>query len=120
MILPIYTTLIMAGLLYPPARLTKVLILENYENLSDRKTLEMLCFNIKWKYTLDVPIDYEGFDRSLLVYFRARLLINHKEKMLFKKTLELAREMNLLKKERSRSSYRFYSDVRSCSSKGYL
>ncbi len=31
----------------PPARLTKVLILETYENLSDREALEMLRFNIK-------------------------------------------------------------------------
>jgi len=59
----------------------------------------MLRFNIKWKYALDVPIDYEGFDRSLLVYFRARLLINHKEKMVFKKTLKIAKKAGLLKKE---------------------
>ena len=83
----------------PPARLTKVLILENYENLSDREALEMVRFNIKWKYALDVPLDYEGFDRSLLVYFRARLLINNKDKLVFKKTLELARKAGLLKKE---------------------
>jgi len=83
----------------PPARLTKVLILENYETLSDRETLEMVRFNIKWKYALDVPIGYEGFDRSLLVYFRARLLVNNKDKMVFKKTLQLAREAGLLKKE---------------------
>ncbi len=58
----------------------------------------MLRFNVKWKYALDVPLDYEGFDRFLLVYFRARLLINHKDKMIFKKTLELAREAGLLKR----------------------
>jgi len=83
----------------PPARLTKVLILETYENLSDREALEMVRFNIKWKYALDVPLNYEGFDRSLLVYFRARLLANNKERMIFKKTLELARKAGLLKKE---------------------
>lgn len=83
----------------PPARLTKVLILETYENLSDREALEMVRFNIKWKYALGVPIDYEGFDRSLLVYFRARLLANNKERIVFKKTLELARKAGLLKEE---------------------
>ena len=83
----------------PPARITKVLILETYEDLSDREALEMVRFNIKWKYALDVPMDYEGFDRSLLVYFRARLLINNKDKLVFKKTLEFAREAGLLKKE---------------------
>ncbi len=56
-----------------PARLTKILILQNYENLSDREPLEMVRLNIAWKYALNVPIGYEGFDRSLLVYFRARL-----------------------------------------------
>ena len=83
----------------PPARLTKVLILQTYEHLSDREALEMVRFNIKWKYALDVPIDYEGFDRTLLVYFRARLLANKKERIIFKKTLELAQKAGLLKKE---------------------
>jgi len=83
----------------PPARLTKVLILQNYENLSDREALEMVRFNIKWKYALDVPVGYEGFDRSLLVYFRSRLLVHNKEKMVFKKTLKLAKKASLLKKE---------------------
>jgi len=83
----------------PPARITKVLILQYYEHLSDRKALKNVRFNIQWKYALCVPIDYEGFDRSLLVYFRARLLANNKEKMVFKKTLELARKAGLLKGE---------------------
>ena len=83
----------------PPARITKVLILQHYENISDRKALQDVRFNIKWKYALNVPIDYEGFDRSLLVYFRARLLANKKEKMVFRKTLQFAREAGLLKEE---------------------
>jgi len=57
----------------------------------------MLHFNIQWKYALNVPLDYEGFDDSLLTYFRARLLTNHKEKILFRKTLELAKEAGLIK-----------------------
>ena len=81
----------------PPARLAKVLILQHYQNLSDRQALEMLRFNIAWKYALNVPIDYEGFDRTLLVYFRARLLANNKEKLIFQKTLELAKRIGLLK-----------------------
>jgi len=83
----------------PPARLAKVLILQTYEHLSDRQALKMVRLNIAWKYALGVPVSYEGFDRSLLVYFRARLLANKKEKMVFRKTLELARKAGLLKKE---------------------
>jgi len=81
----------------PPARLTKTLILQNYENLSDRETLEMLRLNIAWKYALNVSLDYEGFDPSILTHFRARLLCNNKERMVFRKTLELAKEAGLLK-----------------------
>ena len=81
----------------PPARMTKVLILQHYEGLSDRQALEMLRFNIKWKYALNVPLNYEGFDDSLLTHFRARLLTNNKEKMVFRKTLELAKKAGLLK-----------------------
>lgn len=103
----------------PPERLTKVLILETYENLSDRKALKNVRFNIKWKRALDVTINYEGFDRSLLVRFRARLLINNKEKLLFKKTLELTREIGLLKEEVDQV-IGFYSLARSWSTKGYL
>jgi transposase len=81
----------------PPARLAKVLILQHYEGLSDREVLQMLRLNIAWKYALNVPVGYEGFDRSLLTYFRARLITNNKEKMLFRKTLELAKKAGLLK-----------------------
>jgi len=81
----------------PPARLAKVLILQHYEGLSDREVLQMLRFNIQWKYALNVPVGYEGFDRSLLTYFRARLIVNNKEKILFRQTLELAKEAGLLK-----------------------
>jgi len=51
------------------------------------------------EYALGISIDYEGFDRSLLIYFRAQLLANNKEKMVFKKTLELARKAGLLKEK---------------------
>ncbi len=47
----------------PPARITKVLILETYEDFSDREALEMMRFNIKWKYALDV--NQEDIDAEL-------------------------------------------------------
>ena len=85
--------------LVPPARMTKFLILQHYENLSDRKVLQMLRLNIAWKYALNVSLNYEGFHPTLLTQFRARLILNHKEKMLFRQTLELAKKAGLLKGE---------------------
>ena len=81
----------------PPARMAKVLILQHHDNVSDRQALNMVRFNILWKYALNVSLDYAGFDASLLTLFRARLLCHKKEKLLFRKTLELAKEAGLLR-----------------------
>ena len=81
----------------PPARLAKVLILQHHDNVSDRQALNMVRLNIAWKYALNVPLDYAGFDASLLTVFRARLLCHQKEKLLFRKTLALAKEAGLLR-----------------------
>jgi len=81
----------------PPARLAKVLILQHHDNVSDRQALNMVRLNIAWKYALNVPLDYAGFDASLLTVFRARLLCHKKEKLLFRKTLALAKEAGLLR-----------------------
>ena len=81
----------------PPARLAKVLILQHHDNVSDRQALHMVRLNIAWKYALNVPLDYAGFDPSLLTVFRARLLCHQKEKLLFRKTLKLAKEAGLLR-----------------------
>ncbi len=68
----------------------------------------MLRLNIAWKYALNVPVGYEGFDDSLLTHFRARLIVNNKEKVVFKKTLELAKEA----KEGIGRSLAFYNQER--------
>jgi len=81
----------------PPARLAKVLILQHHDNVPDRQALNMVRFNILWKYALNVPLDYAGFDPSLLTVFRARLLCHKKEKLLFRQTLALAKEAGLLR-----------------------
>jgi transposase len=87
----------------PPARLVKVLILQYHDNLPDRQALNTVRFNILWEYALNVPLDYAGFDASLLTVFRARLLCHNQERLLFRKTLALAREVGLLQASSIRS-----------------
>jgi len=66
----------------------------------------MVRFNIKWKYALSVPIDYEGFDRSLLVYLGPGFCKQQRKDGFFKRG--------------GRSGYRFYPNAWSSSCERYL
>ena len=50
-----------------------VLVLQVLQDLSDRETVEALRCDIRWKVACGLPLTYEGFDPSTLVYWRRRL-----------------------------------------------
>jgi len=50
-----------------------VLVLQVLHDLSDRETVEALRCDIRWKVACGLPLTYEGFDPSTLVYWRRRL-----------------------------------------------
>ena len=81
----------------PPSLLAKVLLLAYRDGLSDRRAMEALRFDLRWKVALDLPIDHPGFHPTSLVKFRARLLLHGKERIVFERSLELATELGLLK-----------------------
>src|SRR4051812_10871220 len=60
----------------PPSLLAKVLLLAYRDGLSDRRAMEALRFDLRWKVALDLPIDHPGFHPTSLVKFRARLLLH--------------------------------------------
>jgi transposase len=80
----------------PPSLLAKVLLLAYRDGLSDRRAMEALRFDLRWKVALDLPIDHPGFHPTSLVKFRARLLLHGKERIVFERSLELATELGLL------------------------
>ena len=80
----------------PPSLLVKALILQNYANLSDRDLVDAIRYDIRYKYGLNLPLDDQGFDPSLLSVFRARLLVNDKERAAFERSLEMAIESGVL------------------------
>src|SRR3954454_4096599 len=80
----------------PPSVLAKVLLLAYRNGLSDRRAMEALRFDLRWKVALDLPIDHPGFHPTSLVTFRARLLLHGKERIVFERSLELASELGLL------------------------
>lgn len=80
----------------PPSTLAKILLLAYRCGLSDRQAMEAVRFDLRWKVALGLPLDHEGFHPTSLVRFRARLLLHGKERVVFERSLLLARELGLL------------------------
>jgi hypothetical protein len=76
--------------------LAKILLLAYRAGLSDREAMEAVRFDLRWKVALGLSLDHEGFHPTSLVKFRARLLLHGKERVVFERSLALARELGLL------------------------
>jgi len=80
-----------------PALLSKVLLLMYHDNVSDREAQERAQYDLRWKVALRLPINEAGFDYTALCRFRARLLINKQQKLVFERFLHLAKEAGIVK-----------------------
>ena len=80
----------------PPSMLAKVLLLAYRDGLSDERAMEALRFDLRWKVALDLPVDHPGFHSTSLVRFRARLLLHGRERLVFERSLCLAKELGLV------------------------
>lgn len=80
----------------PPALLSGVLLLQFYDDVSDEEAVERTRFDLRWKVALNLPLDYDGFDRSSLSNFRQRLLQHHRERYAFDRLLATARLAGVL------------------------
>lgn len=58
---------------YPPAMLAMVTVLQFAHDLSDREAAEAVENRLDWQYALGLPLDYPGFDHTVLSEFRARV-----------------------------------------------
>jgi transposase len=75
----------------PPSLMSGVLLLQFYDDVSDREAAERLLYDLRWKVALHLPLDYEGFDTSSLSYFRKRLAENGQERYAFDRFLAVGR-----------------------------
>ena len=80
-----------------PARLALVTIMQYIEGVGDRQAADNVRDRISWKYALGLALDDPGFDFSVLCEFRARLLSDDPERLLFDTVLEIFRDAGLLK-----------------------
>lgn len=91
-----------------PARLALVLVFQQIERLSDVAAAEAVRARIDWKYALALPLDDPGFDESILVEFRRRLLTAGAEERLLTLLLETLVDRGLLQargRQRSDSTH---------------
>lgn len=80
-----------------PALLSKVLLLMYHDDVSDREAEKRATFDLRWKVTLQTPLQKTGFDYTALCRFRARLVVNKKQKMIFERFVQLAKDANIIK-----------------------
>lgn len=80
----------------PPSLLAKLLLLQHHAGLSDEGAMEAVCFDLRWKAALGLPVDHQGFHPTTLVRFRARLLLHGQERLVLERTLALAVELGLV------------------------
>ncbi|MBE1587185.1 hypothetical protein H4W80_005443 [Nonomuraea angiospora] len=57
----------------PPSLLATVVVLQALHGLSDEEAVAALRFDLRWKATCGLGLYDQGFDPSLLTYFRRRL-----------------------------------------------
>jgi transposase len=80
-----------------PWRLALVSVMQFREGLSDRQAADAVRGRLDWKYLLGLEVDDPGFDASVLVEFRQRLLASKEESLLFDLFLTKLREHGYLK-----------------------
>lgn len=80
----------------PPSRMFKLLLLQIYEDLSDRQALERMAFDLRWKAVLGLEVQDRAVGQSTLVEFRARLQLHEKMEEAFERFLSHAAEVGLV------------------------
>ena len=82
----------------PPSIMSAVLILQYFDDVSDREAADRVRFDMRWKLALGLPLEDEGFHYSSLSRFRSRLAEHGMERYAFDKLVRLAVETGLLVK----------------------
>ncbi len=80
-----------------PVILAFVTAFQFMEKLPDRQAAESLRMRLDWKYALHLPLEYGGFDFSVLSEFRDRLIAGKAEGRVFERLVERIRAMGLVK-----------------------
>lgn len=81
-----------------PVDLAFVTAFQYLEDLADRGAAEAVRLRLDWKYALHLPLDYAGFNFSVLSEYRDRLVKHAAEGRIFEKLLGDLQALGLLKR----------------------
>jgi transposase len=81
-----------------PVDLAFVTAFQYMEDLADRAAAEAVRMRLDWKYALHLPLDYEGFNYSVLSEYRARLVNHQAQGRIFDALLKDLQALGLLKR----------------------
>ena len=85
-----------------PGVLAIALLLQAHDKASDAEATRRASYDMCWKVALGVEMDEKPFAKSTLQQFRAQLIIHDRARVIFERSLQLARESGLLKGRKSR------------------
>src|SRR5262249_39620839 len=83
----------------PPSVVVLTMLLQDYDDCSDREAEARLRFDLRWKHALGLGLEEVGFDATVLCRFRRKLLERGLERVLFERLVYAAREAGLLTKD---------------------
>lgn len=88
----------------PLSRMMKLVLLQHWEGLSDRRALERMAYDLRWKAVMGMEVGEAPVAKSTLVAFRARLQLEGKMEEAFERFLARAVEAGLIASGRPRRS----------------
>lgn len=80
-----------------PILLGFVAAFQYLERLSDREAAVAVRVRLDWKYALHLPLDYAGFNYSVLSEYRDRVLAHQAEARLFDRLIEQLQGLGLIR-----------------------
>lgn len=80
----------------PPSFMSGVTLLQFYDDVSDEEAVERLCFDLRWKVALNLPLDFVPPHPSSLSVFRRRLLEHGQERYAFNRLIRVGRAAGFL------------------------
>jgi len=81
----------------PPSLLALTLVMQNYEQISDEKTVDRTAFDLQWAAVLRRHAGEKLCAKATLQTFRAQLVIHERLQWLLQKSINEAKEKGLLK-----------------------
>src|SRR6516165_827158 len=83
----------------PPSLVVLTMLLQYYDDCSDRDAEARVRFDLRWKHALGLNLADTGFDATVLCVFRRKLLDRGLERALFDRLVRAARDAGLLSKD---------------------